>query len=132
VAEELGASVAAVWTVLRKAGINLQRQRSWCISTDTHFASKAADIVELYLAPPVNAIVLCVDEKPSIQALERKTGSIKTESGKVIRAYSSTYKRQGTLTLFAALEVATGTIQGQMDPREKANGLPRLYGGNCE
>lgn len=119
VAEELSAPVDAVWNVLRKEGINLQRQRSWCISTDTHFASKAADIVGLYLAPPVNAIVLCVDEKPSIQALERKTGYIKTESGKVIRAYQSTYKRHGTLNLFAALEVATGKIQGKVTQEKK-------------
>ena len=73
----------------------------------------------LYLAPPVNAIVLCVDEKPSIQALERKTGYIKTESGKVIRAYQSTYKRHGTLNLFAALEVATGKIQGKVTQEKK-------------
>jgi transposase len=119
VAEELGAPVDAVWKVLRKEGINLQRQRSWCISTDTHFASKAADIVGLYLAPPDNAIVLCVDEKPSIQALERKRGYLTTESGKVIRAYQSTYKRHGTLNLFAALEVATGKIQGKVTQEKK-------------
>jgi len=119
VAEELEAPVDAVWKVLRKEGINLQRHRSWCISTDTNFASKAADIVGLYLAPPVNAIVLCVDEKPSIQALERKTGYIKTESGKVIRAYQSTYKRHGTLNLFAALDVSTGKIQGKVTPEKK-------------
>ncbi len=118
-AEELEAPVDAVWKVLRKEGINLQRHRSWCISTDTNFASKAADIVGLYLAPPVNAIVLCVDEKPSIQALERKTGYIKTESGKVIRAYQSTYTRHGTLNLFAALEVSTGKIQGKVTPEKK-------------
>ena len=119
VAEALGAPVDAVWKVLRKEGINLQRQRSWCISTDTHFASKAADIVGLYLAPPANAIVLCVDEKPSIQALERKTGYLTTESGKVIRAYQSTYKRHGTLNLFAALEVSTGKIQGKVTQEKK-------------
>ncbi len=112
-AEALEVPVDAVWKVLRKEGINLQRHRSWCISTDANFASKAADIVGLYLAPPVNAIVLCVDEQPSIQALERKTGYITTESGKVIRAYQSTYTRHGTLNLFAALEVSTGKIQGK-------------------
>jgi hypothetical protein len=58
--------------------------------------------------------LFCVDEKPSIQALERKTGYIKTDSGKVIRAYKSTYKRHGTLNLFAALEVSTGKIQGKV------------------
>ena len=80
-AKELNAPVDAIWKVLRTEGINLQRQRSWCISTDKNFAAKAADIVGLYLDPPLNAVVLCVDEKPSIQALERKTGFIKTNSG---------------------------------------------------
>ncbi len=58
-----------VWRVLRKHDICLQRRRSWCISTDPEFGPKAADIVGLYLNPPENALVLCVDEKPSIQAL---------------------------------------------------------------
>jgi len=118
-AKELNVPVDAVWKVLRKEGINLQRQRSWCISTDKDFAAKATDIVGLYLDPPLSAIVLCVDEKPSIQALERKTGFIKTDSGKVIRAYKSTYKRHGTLNLFAALAVATGTIKGSITETKK-------------
>lgn len=105
--------------ILRKEGINLQRQWSWCISTDKVFASKAADIVGLYLNSPLNAVVLCVDEKPSIQALERKTGYIKTDSGKVVRAYKSTYKRHGTLNLFAALKVSTGQIQGKVIETKK-------------
>lgn len=118
-AKELDVPVDAVWMILRKEGINLQRQRSWCVSTDKAFASKAADIVGLYLNPPLNAVVLCVDEKPSIQALERKTGYIKTDSGKVVRAYKSTYKRHGTLNLFAALEVPTGQIQGKITETKK-------------
>ena len=73
-AKALAVPVDAIWKVLRNEGIHLQRQRSWCISTDKDFAAKAADIVGLYLDPPINAMVLCVDEKPSIQALERKTG----------------------------------------------------------
>ena len=63
-----------VWQVLRNHGIQLQRKRSWCISTDPEFAQKAADVVGLYLDPPQNALVLCVDEKPHIQALERAQG----------------------------------------------------------
>ena len=104
-----------------KRGNKPATSRSWCINTDKNFASKAADIVGLYLDPPLNTIVLCVDEKPSIQALERKTGYIKTESGKVIRANKSTYKRHGTFNLFAALEVSTGTIQGQVTETKKRN-----------
>jgi transposase len=73
-AAQLGSSVHAVWRVLRREGIYLQRLRSWCVSTDAEFAPKAAAIVGLYLNPPLNAVVLSVDEKPSIQALERSSG----------------------------------------------------------
>ncbi len=65
----LSVSDDAVWRVLRKEGIQLQRHRSWCVSTDPEFAAKAADVIGLYLNPPQNALVLSVDEKPSIQAL---------------------------------------------------------------
>ena len=111
VAAKLNGSVHAVWRVLRKEGICLQRQRSWCVSTDKEFAAKAADIVGLYLNPPENALVISVDEKPSIQALERATGYVETDNGKIVRGCKSTYKRHGTLNLFAALQVATGLIQ---------------------
>jgi transposase len=60
-----------VWRVLKAHDISLERRHSWCVSTDPEFAAKAADIVGLYLNPPEHAVVLCVDEKPSIQALER-------------------------------------------------------------
>lgn len=111
IAELLNSSKDRVWRIIRKEGIHLHRKRSWCISTDKEFTVKAADIIGLYLAPPENAFVICVDEKPSIQALERRTGFIETNDGKIIRAYKSTYKRNGTLNLFAALEVATGQIK---------------------
>jgi len=111
VAHAVQGSVHAVWRVLRQEGICLQRQRSWCVSTDKQFAAKAADIVGLYLNPPEKALVICVDEKPSIQAVERKTGYVETDNGKIVRGYKSTYKRHGTLNLFAALEVATGQVK---------------------
>lgn len=110
-ARVLEVSAHAVWRVLRAEGICLQRQRSWCVSTDKDFAAKAADIVALYLAPPQNILVLCVDEKPSIQALERARGYVQTSSGKIVQGIKSTYKRHGTLNLFSALEVATGHIK---------------------
>lgn len=116
--KELSASDDAIWRVLRKENIALHRKRSWCISSDKDFAAKAADIVGLYLNPPMNAIVLSVDEKPSIQALERKTGYIETRDGKIIRAYKSTYKRHGTLNLFAALQVATGHVSSSITERK--------------
>jgi transposase len=83
------------------------------VSTDPEFIPKSANIVGLYLNPPENAIVISIDEKPSIQALERSTGYVATQNGKIVQGFKSTYKRHGTLNLFAALEVATGAIHTQ-------------------
>jgi transposase len=111
-AQQLGdVSAHQVWRVLRKHRISLERRHSWCISTDPEFATKAADIVGLYLAPPENAMVLCVDEKPNIQALERAQGWLKLPNGKALTGFSHEYERHGTTTLFAALEVATGQVK---------------------
>jgi len=63
-----------IWRTLRKHGISSERRRSWCVSTDPHFAQKAADVVGLYPNPPENALVLSIDEKPHIQAPERAQG----------------------------------------------------------
>lgn len=100
-----------VWRILGRHGISLQRRRSWCVSTDPEFARKAADIVGLYLNPPDNAVVLCVDEKPHIQALERAQGWLKLPNGKALTGFNHGYKRHGTTTLFGALEVATGHVK---------------------
>lgn len=100
-----------VWRVLRQRGISLQRRRSWCVSTDPEFDRKAADIVSLYLAPPVNAVVICVDEKPHIQALERAQGWLRLPDGRALTGFAHEYTRPGTSTLFAALTVATGQVQ---------------------
>lgn len=118
-AAELGISDDAVWRFLRKNNICLKRQRSWCVSTDPEFAIKAADIVGLYLDPPENAVVISVDEKPSIQALSRTTGYVTSNDGKTVRAYKSTYRRNGTLNLFGALNVATGDVKGKVTERKK-------------
>lgn len=118
-AQALSVSDDAVWRVLRKEGIQLRRHRSWCVSTDPEFATKSADIIGLYLAPPQKALVLCIDEKPSIQALERSTGYVCTSSGKIVRGLKSTYKRHGTINLFAALDVATGTIKSKTTTTKK-------------
>src|SRR6202163_2808189 len=98
-------------SILRKHNICLQRRRSWCISTDPEFGPKAADVVGLYLNPPQNALVLSVDEKPSIQALERAQGYIRLPNGQAINGFSHGYKRNGTTTLFAALDIVTGQVQ---------------------
>ena len=111
-AQALGdVSTDHVWRLLRKHSIQLQRRRSWCISTDPEFGPKAADVVGLYLNPPQNAVVLCVDEKPHIQVLERAQGWLRLPNGKALNGFNHCYKRHGTSTLFAALEVATGQIQ---------------------
>jgi transposase len=112
-AKAVGAKKSTVYALLQKDGIHLQRSRSWCVSTDPQFAAKAADIVGLYLAPPQRALVLSVDEKPSIQALSRATGYVRTSSGKIARGLKSTYRRNGTLNLFAALDVATGKVRNK-------------------
>ena len=112
VAKALGdVSTHHVWRVLRRHGIHLQRRRSWCVSTDPEFSRKAADIVGLYLNPPGNVVVLSVDEKPAIQALERAQGWLRLPNGQALRGFSHEYKRHGTTTLFAALEVATGLVR---------------------
>jgi len=100
-----------VWRILRRRGIQLQRRRSWCITTDPEFGPKAADVVGLYLDPPENAAVICVDEKPHIQALQRAQGYLRLPDGKAVNGFSHCYKRHGTTTLFAALDVATGQVQ---------------------
>ena len=110
-AAALGVKPGSVWGILRKDGIQLQRTRSWCVSTDQEFTAKSADIIGLYLNPPERAFVICVDEKPSIQALERKTGYVETSSGKIVRGLKSTYKRHGTINLYAALQVFTGKVK---------------------
>jgi len=106
-----GISDDQIWRVLRRHKIQLQRRRSWCISTDPEFARKAADVVGLYLNPPENAVVLCVDEKPHIQVLERAQGWIRLPDGRALNGFNPGYKRHGTSTLFAALEVASGDVQ---------------------
>jgi transposase len=110
-AEALGdVDVQYVWRFLRSHKIDLVVRKSWCESNDPNFTAKAADVVGLYVAPPNKAIVLCVDEKPSIQALERAQGYLKLPNGRALTGQSHDYKRHGTTTLFAALEVATGKI----------------------
>jgi transposase len=122
-AQALGVPADWVWAVLRRHRISLQRRRSWCISTDPQFAQKAADIVGLYLDPPENAVVLSVDEKPHIQALERAQGWLRLPDGKALTGFSHEYKRHGTSTLFAALEVATGQVKAGHFQRRRRRDL---------
>jgi len=111
IAKALGdVGVQYVWRFLRAQKIDLSGRKSWCESKDPEFAAKAAEIVGLYLAPPDKALVLAVDEKPHIQALERAQGSLKLPNGRALTGHAHTYKRHGTSTLFAAFNVASGEV----------------------
>ena len=111
--------VQYVWRFLREHKIDLAARKSWCESDDPDFTSKAADVVGLYVAPPERAIVLCVDEKPSIQALERAQGYLQLPNGRALTGQSHDYKRHGTTTLFAALDVATGKVIAEHSKRRR-------------
>jgi hypothetical protein len=111
--------VQYVWRFLRAQKIDLAGRKSWCESNDPAFVAKAADVVGLYMAPPENAIVICVDEKPSIQALERAQGYLKLPNGRALTGHSHDYKRNGTSTLFAAFEVATGKVTAAHKTRRR-------------
>jgi transposase len=102
--------VQYVWRFLRAQKIDLSGRKSWCVSQDPEFAAKAAEIIGLYLAPPDQALVLAVDEKPHIQALERAQGYLKLPNGRALTGHSHHYKRHGTSTLFAAFNVASGEV----------------------
>ena len=100
-----------VWRFLRAQKIDLDGGKSWCVSHDPEFVAKSAEIVGLYLDPPGGALVLSVDEKPQIQALQRAQGYLKLPNGRTLTGHSHDYKRHGTTTLFAALNIATGEVQ---------------------
>ena len=129
-AEALGnVSKDQVWRVLRERQISLERRHSWCVSTDPEFTAKAADIVALYMNPPEHAVVLCMDEKPSIQALERAQGWLRLPNGQALTGFSHCYKRHGTTTLFAALEITTGLVQtGHYNRRRRREFLDFMNG----
>lgn len=105
--------VARVWA---KAGLQPHRVRSYMASDDPQFEQKAADIIGLYLNPPANAAVFCVDEKSAIQALDRLDPVLPMSPGRAER-HGFEYYRHGTVSLFAALETQTGQVLGKTAPR---------------
>jgi transposase len=120
IAKALGdVDVQYVWRSLRKQKIDLGGRKSWCESNDPEFANKAADVIGLYLSPPENAVVLCIDETPSIQALECAQGYLELPNGRTLTGHSHDYKRNGTTTLFAAFEVATGKVKAAQQKRHR-------------
>ena len=120
IAAELGdVHVQQVWRVLRAQKIDLVARKSWCESKDPEFVAKAAEVVGLYLAPPEKAVVICIDEKPSIRALERAQGYLKLPNGRALTGQSHDYKRHGTTTLFAAFNVANGKVTAAHSKRRR-------------
>lgn len=106
---ETGISKSTVHRIWNTFGIKPHRHQTFKLSTDPFFVEKVRDIVGLYLNPPTNALVLCVDEKSQCQALERTQPALPLGMG-YLEGYTHDYVRHGTTTLFAALDVATGNI----------------------
>ena len=114
-----GLSQTAVSRIWRAFGLQPHRQETFKLSTDPQFVAKTRDIVGLYLDPPERALVLCVDEKSQIQALDRTQPLLPMRPGQIERR-THDYERHGTTTLFAALDVKAGTIVGKCMPRHRA------------
>ena len=108
----LGVSKDAVHRVWQEAGLKPHRLERYMASNDPDFETKAADIIGLYLNPPEHAAVFCVDEKTAIQALDRLDPVLPLSPGRIER-HGFEYYRHGTLSLYAALETATGRVHGK-------------------
>ena len=115
---ELGTSHQFVATVWREAGLRPHLHQQFKVSNDPLFEEKLHDVVGLYLNPPEQAVVLCVDEKSSIQALDRTQPGLPMKPGRCA-TMTHDYKRHGTSTLFAALDVATGKVIGECKQKHR-------------
>jgi transposase len=118
-AREVGLTQSAVLRIWRAFGLQPHRQETWKLSKDPQFIDKVRDIVGLYLNPPERAVVLCVDEKSQIQALDRTAPILPMLPGTPARA-THDYKRAGTSSLYAALDLATGKVIGALHGRHRA------------
>lgn len=117
-AAEMGISEATVRRIWHAHGLKPHLVESFKVSKDKHFTEKLEDIVGLYLNPPEHAIVMCVDEKSQIQALDRTQPGLPLKKGRC-GTMTHDYKRNGTATLFAALNVADGTVISMCDDRHR-------------
>ena len=118
-AAEVGLSQTAVSRIWRAFGLQPHRQETWKLSKDPQFIDKVRDVVGLYLDPPERAVVLCVDEKSQIQALDRTAPILPMLPGTPQRA-THDYKRSGTSSLYAALDLSTGKVIGSLHSRHRA------------
>ena len=119
-ARDSGLSQTAVSRIWRAFGLQPHRQETFKLSTDPLFVEKVRDIVGLYLAPPLKAMVLCVDEKSQIQALDRTQPILPLAPG-IPERRTHDYMRHGTTTLFAALDIATGEVIGELHRRHRSS-----------
>jgi transposase len=126
-AKQAGVSQSSVSRIWRAFQLKPHRTRTFTLSTDPFFTEKVRDIVGLYMNPPDNAVVLCVDEKPAVQALERTQPVLPLVMGQSSRA-TATYTRHGVTNLFAALNVATGKVIGACFPEKRATEFRRFLG----
>jgi transposase len=117
-APRLGVDASTVARAWRDYGVQPWRSQTFKFSTDPELVAKVTDVVGLYLAPPENAVVLCVDEKSQIQALDRTAPMLPMQPGLPERR-THDYVRHGTTTLFAALEIATGKVTAACQPRHR-------------
>jgi transposase len=124
-AAEIGISVSAVHRIWRAHGLQPHRMRVFKLSKDPEFAKKLKDVVGLYMAPPANAVVLSIDEKSQIQALDRTQPGLPMKKGRA-GTMTHDYKRHGTTTLFAALDVKEGSVIGQNMQRHRHQELIRF------
>ena len=124
-AKASGISPAAVQRIWKAHGLKPHLTRRFKLSRDPKFADKVADVVGLYLNPPDKALVLCVDEKSQIQALDRTQPGLPMKKGRA-GTMTHDYKRHGTTTLFAALDVKTGKVIGECLPRHRAKEFLRF------
>ena len=118
-AREVGLTQSAVLRIWHAFGLQPHRQETWKLSTDPQFIAKVRDVVGLYLNPPERAVVLCVDEKSQIQALDRTAPILPMLPGTPERA-THDYKRSGTSSLYAALDLTTGKVIGRLHGRHRA------------
>jgi putative transposase len=118
IARETGISKTTVQRIWKTFGIQPHRQKHFTLSTDPFFVEKVRDIVGLYLNPPDKAMVLCVDEKSQIQALDRTQPVLPMGLG-YVEGITHQYKRHGTLTLFAALDLISGEVLAQCKRRHR-------------
>jgi transposase len=118
-ASEVGLTQSAVLRIWQAFGLQPHRQDRWKLSKDPLFIDKVRDVVGLYLNPPERAVVLCVDEKSQIQALDRTAPILPMLPGTPQRA-THDYKRHGTSSLYAALDITTGKVIGKLHSRHRA------------